>query len=147
MIVALHNPVTIIMRATGNVKRYFVSVESFTLLSMPLTLLFFYLDYPAISTFIIMIIVFSLAHIIRLIILKNTIDLFSIKKYFISFVLPALMVTFVTFVAIFLLRESIKPGWLRLLLIGFVSTLLIAIQFVLFGLSSDERCMIKNIKK
>lgn len=56
------------------------------------------------------------------------------------------MVTFVTFVAIFLLRESIKPGWLRLLLIGFVSTLLIAIQFVLFGLSSDERCMIKNIK-
>lgn len=147
MIVTLHNPVTIIMRATGNVKRYFVSVESFTLLSMPLTLLFFYLDYPAISTFIIMIIVFSLAHIIRLIILKNTIDLFSIKKYFISFVLPALMVTFVTFVAIFLLRESIKPGWLRLLLIGFVSTLLIAIQFVLFGLSSDERCMIKNIKK
>lgn len=147
MIVALHNPVTIIMRATGNVKRYFVSVESFTLLSMPLTLLLFYLGYPAVSTFVIMIIVFSLAHIMRLIILKKVIDVFSVKKYFISFILPALIVTFVTFVIISLLRKLVMPGLLRLLFIGFTSTLLIAIQFVLFGLSRNERCIMKKMIK
>lgn len=147
MIAALHNPVTIIMRATGDVKRYFVPVESFTLLSMPLTLLFFYLGYSAISTYIIMIVVFFLAHIIRLIILKKVIVVFSIKKYLTTFVFPAIMITIITFIVILWVRKYFSLGFLRLLIVEVVSLILIAVQFVLFACSSKERgLMIKVLK-
>lgn len=148
MIISLHNPITIIMRATGNVKRYFVPVESFTLLSMPLTYMFFYKGYPAVTTFIIMIFVFFLAHIVRLIILKKAISFFSLRKYLRLFVMPAFLVSFVTVTFVYLIWSGLDRGIGRLLVVGTVSTILLVGQIFLFVLSKEEKNIIyKMIKR
>ena len=55
VVLALHNPITIIIQATGQVKWYNILVESLTLLCVPLTYLLFKLDFPAVSTYFVMI--------------------------------------------------------------------------------------------
>ena len=37
VILTLHNPITIIIQATGNVKRYSIIVESMTILCLPIS--------------------------------------------------------------------------------------------------------------
>lgn len=147
VILSLHHPITIIMRATGNVRRYFVPVESFTLLSMPLTYLFFYKGFPAVTTFIIMVFVFFLAHIMRLVILKKAMSFFSLKEYSMHFVLPAFLVTSVTFTIVHLIWSVLNKGIDRVIVVGAASTILLVGQVFLFVLSKEEKSLIKKIIK
>ena len=62
----LHNPITIIMQASGHVKEYHVPVEGFMLLCLPLTWLLFKLGMPAFSLLLTMIGITIVAHGIRL---------------------------------------------------------------------------------
>ena len=88
-IFALNNPITTIIQATGNIKKYFVYTETFIMLSLPLTYLFFLFGFPPKTTFIISIVIFMFAHLIRLRALKIQVGFFKIKKYMLIFILPA----------------------------------------------------------
>lgn len=147
LILSLHYPITIIMQATGNVKRYFVPVELFTLLSLPLTYLFYALGYPAVTTFIIMVCVFALAHIVRLIVLKRAISLFSMKSYFVRFMAPAILITGIAAWCTGMVANNIDNTILRLIGVIVASTIMIGIMSICFGLSKSEKELLKKLKK
>ncbi len=86
-IFALNNPISTIVQATGRIRKYFIIVESVVFLSLPISYLLFYLGLPAQSTFWVSIGIFTLAHYVRLVILKKMIQ-FSINEYFIKTILP-----------------------------------------------------------
>lgn len=90
-IFALNNPITTLVQATGKIRRYAVIVETIIMVSLPLTYLFYKLDFPPESTFWVSIVIFSFAHIVRLFMLKELIE-FSIIYYCKEFVLPSLLV-------------------------------------------------------
>ena len=46
VILTLHNPITIIIQATGNVKRYSIIVESMTILCLPISWGLFKMGFP-----------------------------------------------------------------------------------------------------
>lgn len=132
-------PITTMVQATGKVKRYFSIVEFFTLLSLPLTYLFFKLGYPAEYTFYVSIGVFFMAHIIRVIVMRSLISFFSIKEYLLRFIMPAILVTLLSAILPVYLHYHIDPAIWRLLSViaaALVSVLLIAL-FV--GMNKKER--------
>jgi O-antigen/teichoic acid export membrane protein len=151
LIMSLNNPISIIIQATGHVREYFVPVETFTLLCVPATYILYKLGYPAYSTYIVMIIATVAAHVVRLIILKRYYKPFSYSEYIKSFVLPALAITIVTLLIIFLVHRSIMNTSLRIVAVFFLSVVCVAAFALLIGLSKAEKDnlqqLITNMKR
>lgn len=83
---SLHNPVTTIMQASGQIKRYSVCVEGITLLNLPLCWLLFALGFPPYVLFVTMIVLCVAAHAMRLHLLRQVMPQFSYGKYLRSLV-------------------------------------------------------------
>jgi O-antigen/teichoic acid export membrane protein len=90
---SLNNPITTLVQATGKIKNYALIIETTILLSLPLTYILYMAGLPAQATFWVSILLFIVAHIIRLVMLKRLIP-FSIEGYFTKFLLPALLILF-----------------------------------------------------
>ena len=142
---ALNNPISIIIQATGHIKEYHVAVEIFTLLCVPATYILFKLGYPAYTTYIAMIIAAIASHIVRIILLKKFYKPFSLSEYFNSFLLPALFITFLSSVIVFISHSIITDILFRIIVVGFISILSVTILVMLIGLSRSEKDIIKQL--
>ena len=147
LIMALNNPISIIIHATGHVKQYHLYVEFFTLLVAPITFYFYSKGYPAHITYHIMIVGAIFAHVARLICLKRYYMRFNIKRYLESFILPAIIVTVITTVTIYIISMSITGLWLRLITCLLLSILLVSLQAYFIGLNKAERLFIGTLYK
>ena len=87
IVLSISEPITAIAQAAGKVKAYHGIVDSFTLVTLPLTYIAFKLGLDAIYGFIISIAVFVIAHIMRLFILRKFFPL-SLREYGARVVLP-----------------------------------------------------------
>ncbi len=90
LVVSMSEPITAIVQAAGQVKKYHGIVDIFTLLSLPISYLIFKLGGNAYWGFVVSIIVFIVAHILRLYILKSFYDI-SLRTYIKKLVLPILI--------------------------------------------------------
>lgn len=145
IIMALNNPISIIIQATGHIKEYHVTVEIFTLLCVPVTFILFKLGYPAYTTYIAMIIAAIASHIVRLICLKKFYEPFSLTEYFRSFLLPAVVITLLSFVIVFISHSIITDTLFRIIAVGFISILSVTLFVMLIGLSRSEKDIIKQL--
>jgi len=145
IIMALNNPISIIIQATGHIKEYHVPVEVFTLLCVPATYLLFKLGYPAYTTYIVMIIASIASHIVRLICLKKFYKPFCFHEYIKSFLLPAFVITFFSSFFVFLIHKSITDTLFRVTAVGFISFLTVTLFVMLIGLSKSEKDIIKQL--
>ena len=148
VVLALHNPITIIIQATGHIKWYNILVESLTLLCVPLTYLMFKLDFPAVSTYFIMIFLIVLAHLVRLVCLKKLFSVFTIKGYVFKLIIPAAIVYCITFVVSYYLHSLLNKGFFRLICVTLVSVIIIAVLAYCIALSNEEKnTIIRYIRK
>ena len=90
IVMRLSDPITVILQAANQVKIYHGIVDTFTMLSLPIAYVFLKMGAEANSVFIISIIIFVIAHFIRLLILKRNFDL-SVKKYIYQIILPIII--------------------------------------------------------
>lgn len=139
IVATLNTPITTIMQASGHVKKYHLYVESFTLLSMPLTYLFFKLGFASYSTYIVMIAVFIAAHFIRLIMMKKEIQFFSIRSYCFKFVLPAVVIAFLSYIVLQLFCSFVAPSFIRLLLTVIISCIIVLTLAYTCALNKEEK--------
>ena len=144
LIMSLNNPISIIIQATGRVKEYHVPVETFTLLCVPGTYIFFKLGYPAYYSYIVMIIVAVAAHLVRLICLKKYYKPFRYSEYTNSFIIPAFLITFITSLIVFMIQSSILNSILRISAVIFFSILCVLVFVLLIGLSITEKNILKE---
>ena len=117
IIIALHNPITILMQSSGTVKFYYSKVETFTILSVPVTYLLFKLHFPSWSVFASMITMSLLAHAVRI------------------------------RCAGWELHTHIQHTYLRLAISFIVIPIITILLSTKFGMSKDERKVILNIFK
>jgi len=143
IILSQHNPITTIIQATGRVKIYFSVVESSTLLSLPLTYLFFKLGYPAATTFVISILVFLVAHFLRLYILKKVI-VFSIFEYVKKFIIPILLVSLISFILPLYLHFNLTENSTRLIYVTLTSTFSTLVAIYFMGINRSERLILRD---
>jgi len=99
VILSMSEPITAISQAAGKVKIYHGIVDTFTLLTLPLSYIAFYFNLSAYYGFLISIAVFIVAHIIRLYILRSFFIL-SISHYCKVIVCPIIATMVLTFIAV-----------------------------------------------
>jgi len=145
LIMALNNPISIIIQATGHVKEYHVPVETFTLLCVPATYILFKLGYPAYTSYLVMIVAAIAAHIVRLICLKKFYQSFSYTEYLKSFVIPALAITGFATTCVFLFNRINMNTILRLPALVIISVGCIGVLLILIGLSKTEKDDLKQL--
>lgn len=136
VILALNNPISIIIQATGKIRQYFVPVECVTLLCPILTYILFKLGFAPQSSFYAMIVTIACAHIVRIYCLKKIYTEFELKKYIIGFLIPALIITAISY-----LSQSILVSFFNITIVLFfiISFIISGGIIVLFGLNKLER--------
>lgn len=143
VIVSMSEPITAIVQAAGEVKKYHGIVDVFTLVSLPIVYFIFKLGGSAYWGFIVSIIVFVIAHIIRLFVLKSFFEI-SISEYIRKIVLP--IIGSVVLVSILMYLVNYKIGnYIFLVLV--VSVLVAMIASWVIVLDKDERHSVINLLK
>lgn len=90
LIVSMSEPITAIVQAAGEVKKYHGIVDIFTLISLPISYVIFKFGGDAYWGFVVSIVVFLIAHVIRLFVLKSFYA-FSFTLYTKKLILPILL--------------------------------------------------------
>ncbi len=144
IILAMHNPITIIMHASGKVKYYHLCTESVTILCFPLSLVLFLFNMPSYTVLISMISVCALAHMVRIFCLKHYQKDFSINRYLLSFVIPSIVITIITCGLTYLVHESITNPLPRFVVVFIFCPILLSILMYCLGLSAFEKSIVKK---
>ena len=142
---ALHNPITTIIQATGNIRKYSMYVESMTILCLPVSWGFFKLGMPSYYVFITMIGLCILAHIIRLLMLQTSISDLTVSKYLAKLVLPGFLIISITTLTVYCVEGLHTNRILQLFLSFVVSAISISILLYAVGISKKERSLIKDL--
>ena len=143
----MHHPITIVMQASGHIKEYHLPVESITLMCFPLTWLFFHCNLPAYSVFPSMTAVCLVAHLVRLYCLKRFYDVFSIREYLLSFVLPAISILFVNSVIALVISSNIENALWSLIISALCIPSFVFLSTYLLGISPKERVLLSSMTK
>lgn len=146
-ILAISNPITIVMHATGYVKQYHLLVEIPTLLIMPITYVLFKLGHPAESTYYTMIIAIIVSHLIRLVCLRRYYPSFDLANYMKSFLLRALVVTAICFLGMSYVSSRMPDNLWMLVVLGILSVFSVVAFSYLIGLDSGERTQLVAVVK
>lgn len=144
IIMAMHNPITIIVHASGNIRNYHLSTESLTLMSLPLTWLFFKFNQPCYYIFIAMIITVLLAHFARIYNLKMLFPYFSLREYIYGFVIRATIISIISFVIAEKLQNITNNTYINLVISFIESPIAITVLVYCIGIHSKERELLKK---
>ena len=143
-IMALNNPISIIIQATGKVKEYHLAVEFITLSCVPISYLLFKTGFPVYSSYLAMIASALFAHVIRLICLKKFYFNFCYKTYISDFLLPALLILLLSISIAIVIICLIKIDFYRILIIFVSSIFFVLLFFYFLGLNKNERIVLQN---
>ena len=134
----LEQPITMAVRATGNIKKYQVVVGLITLTFIPLCIFIFMLGAPAYTSILLMSLIFFIALIFRIYIVSSILQI-NMSLYFYKVILPILFVLAVActitvlVVKVFVLCNEM---WLFEAIVSFLITLL---SCLLCGLNKREK--------
>lgn len=142
---AMHNPITTIIQATGNIKEYSLYVESLTILNLPICWLVFKCGAPSYSIFIVMITLCVLAHIVRLHMLKMCAPNFTLGKYFRQLVGPSISLVAITCLVTITCRQLAQQELSKFFITCAVSTLCLVTTIYFIGINKEERTLAKSI--
>lgn len=145
VIMALNNPISVIIHATGHVKEYHVLVETFTLLCVPATYLLYASGYPASAAYVAMILAAVAAHAARLWCLRRYYLGFELSSYLRDFLLPAALVLALVSAVLYGLHLQVQGPMLRLALQLLASTLLTLGLAYAIGMTRAERDVLKRL--
>ena len=143
VLAALHNPITIIMQASGHIREYHLPVESVCLLSVPLTWLLFRLGCPEHSVFFSMIALCLLAHVVRVLCIQHYHPSFSLSQYLFRIMGPATVIITIGTLFTVALHRAIEPWQMRLCAVGILSPCVFLGVVFFAGLSQRERHLIR----
>lgn len=145
IVLTLHNPITIIIQATGKIRKYSLYVESLTIMNIPVCWGLFILDCPSYTIFIVMIVLCLIAHNIRLVMLRKAIPELKLRSYYKHLILPAFFILGITsMLELFLLQLPIA-GFPRFGLIVISSVMVMSILIYVWGFSETERKLLHSL--
>lgn len=145
IILCLHHPITILMQAIGNIKPYYLFVDTLTLLSLPLTYIAFKNGLEAAYSYYIMIAIFFVAHIMRILILKRNFNFFSVRKYLVNFLLLSMLIIITIVLTLRTFAQAIEDDMIRLICSFLITTIFIISFAYSLALSKEEKKFIRNL--
>lgn len=144
IILSLNNPISIIVHATGDVRKYVFYVETLMLMCFPIIWLCFHLGSSSVMAMYVMLIVCVLAHVVRLLCLRQVYPHFSIRTYIYNFVVRSVIMTMGLGLigwSLFLLGSSLM---MFLLLYIAIASPIYVLMLAFVGMNSEERRMLHD---
>lgn len=132
------------IQATGRVKWYQIIIGGFLLLNLPISYLLLKIGYPPEATLYISITLACIAILFRTVIVKNLIPQFRIGSFFSKVYLIAFIVTVISIIPPWLIKQQFNTGWLRFILVSFSSVIVTFIAIWIVGLAKIEKDFIKG---
>ena len=148
LVISLEPPISRIIQATGNIKRYQLSVGSVTLTYIPITALAFALGGDATLSLIILIIVMGCAQFVRIYVAQRQVNL-NPKEYCIKVFIPIIKVSVIGVATymLTLLTSSSDDDILIILLRTAASALWGVVIVGILGLNKEDRHFVLNMIK
>lgn len=144
LFLALHNPITTIIQATGNIRKYSMYVESITILCLPINWCLFLMGFPSYFLFFTMIGLCILTHIIRLFMLRSCVQSFTLKTYLVRLAFPGIIILGMTVLLVYGIEFLDINKLTRLILSFLISVVSTSILLYVFGVSEKERNLISE---
>lgn len=129
--------------ATGNVKKYSIVVTSIGYMEFIGSWILFKFGAPAISTYLLFVIIKLFLNIARMFLMKSLIGL-PIKMYLKQVFIPIFLVSIISFLPPYLIYSIENPSILRIITVTIVGVLSTTITIYNLGLTPLERNIIKN---
>ena len=142
----LEQPLTMAVRATGDIKKYQVYVGSLTLTFIPLCIVLFLLGAPAYYSMLLLSLVFLVAMVIRVLIVAPIIKIKPVD-YAKQVIVPISIVMIITIVVIVLLSRITLSDQYDQILKGVVSFLVAIMASIFIGLHRNERLLMLSFIK
>ncbi len=136
---SLHNPITAIVHATGNIKQYCIIVESTMLLCLPLSWISYKMGAAPYMLFIALTILSIVGHALRLWVLKTVYHAFELSSYLCSFLIPACLITTGSYIAALCVHQTVEQPFLRFCLVSLGSIMVVGLLLYSFGLNNKEK--------
>lgn len=147
LLLNMSEPITTIVQAANKVKSYHLKVDLFTLLSLPLAYIAFKLGATPDWSFVISILVLFVAHVIRLFILRNIINI-SVRDYLIKIVLRAFCAILLSFILSFNIDLFFASDSTFILFTRIIFEIFIALSIsYLVMLDAEERMRVNDLSK
>lgn len=139
IVISLHNPISIIIHATGRVRQYHVPVESLILLCFPVTLILFKSGCQAVVLFYSMLGLVVVAHCVRIYILRRSYPQFSLSRYVWAFLLPASIVAACSSAITYAVHCSVQGDIPRMVSVFTLSPSAVMLLAYTIGITGSER--------
>ena len=139
IVISLHNPISIIIHATGRVRQYHVPVESLILLCFPVTLILFKSGCQAVVLFYSMLGLVVVAHCVRIYILRRNYPQFSLSRYVWAFLLPASIVAACSSAITYAVHCSVQGDIPRMIAVFTLSPSAVMLLAYTIGITGSER--------
>ena len=147
IILALNNPISIIVQATGNIRDYNIYVEIFTILCPVVSFILFRNGFPAYSAYLTMIVCIICSHIVRVIQLKKVYSGFNLQEYLYDFLFKAVLITLLSICIVYLTYTCFQSPLIQLS-ISLLSSICIVMAFAYFiALNKEEKGIIIGLIK
>lgn len=145
MVMALEQPVTQMIRATGNIKRYQLSVGLCTLMYIPIAWLVLKLGASAVSTMQILILLYCLVQVVRIMAAHRQVGL-DIHRYFREVVVPIALVSGLCVIEYLAFSPLTVGNNLVDALVKGGMTFLVSLALIWWlGLTKDDRIFVMNL--
>lgn len=145
IVLTISYPVTAVVQAGGNVKMYHGFVDTFSLITLPIMYMLFKMGFDASYAYVVSIVVFSIAHFIRLYVLKRVFALFSIGSYIMHFIIPALIIAVCSYITMVYIKQYIPKDIMWTIAICVISCVLSFMMSVFLLFTSSERSLVLNL--
>lgn len=141
-------PLTILLLATGRIKKYQIIVGCIQLLNFPIAYVLLKLGFNPVSTVSTVIFISIVCMITRLQLLKNMIQ-FPIAKFYTNVVLRGISIFILSFAIIIPIREYVNiEGWVQFIASIIVAEVICISLIYTLGLTkSEKQFILKPIKK
>lgn len=138
MIDAISNPIITSVEATGNIKKYQTVVGSILLLILPVSYVVLKLGAAPYAVFIVHIVMSAVAFTARLR-MGSVVTGFLCMDFIKCVLLPIIGVVIISAIIPMLVHFAMPLGWIRMLVVGCISVLCVAVGVYLIGLQHNER--------
>ena len=146
LVCSLNAPVTQVVYATGNIKKYQILTSIVNIFLLPISWLFLRLGYDAWIVFLITIIISIINQIVAIVSMREVFS-FNMREYLKDIVLPCIVMTVLVPLFPLLISYFLEDSILRLVLVSIVSIMMTFVLLYYFFMSNYERELAKQFIK
>lgn len=140
----LRSPVSLVVHATGEMKKYQFWVSMVNVMTLPLSWVVLRLGARPESTFIVALLCSALAQIVALFILR-TIILFSIREYVYRVILPCFVVSLVAVIVTCCFNGLLTQSVISSIVVIIMGALFCVLSSYFLGMNKEEKQMVKTM--